>query len=285
MNTLKPFAGNFVADHLRQSWTRMSLGTYNDWNHYGTKGMFAPFAWGPWRFRGAVEAGSQYRPGIRCASVSDAWRLYYGLTRIVLADVTGKTSGVPRWQASGAGEMVCTRRADPDLWLAWNHVDRDDGGGGVYQEYSRPPEMLVTHKDVKRWDDLPPVGREGFFMEDVYDWEGNYDTTVSRLRLWPWWYAETQGGVPTGAVHLVVANSFSGRYYRGTGYFAIQCYLGCQRYYYSYEVQPRTFVISKQACGVSFQLYGCYFATKLGSLGLATPLLTDPQKRFEGSWC
>lgn len=284
MNALRPFAGNFTADHLRQAWNQMSLGTYEDWNHYGTKGMFSAFAWSPWRFRGAVEAGSLYRPAIRCASVSDAWKLYYGLTRIDLADATGRTSGVPRWQASGAVRMVCTRRADPELWLAWNHVDMDDGAGGTYQAFSRPPEVLATHPEVKRWEDLPPVGKESHFMEDFYGEGGKYDTTVSRVRMWPWWYAETSGGELTGAVYLQMAFGFSGRYYRTGGYFAIQCNLGCQRYYFSYSTQPKTFTINKSACGVNFQLYGCYFATRTGTLGLVTPVLTDPQKRFAGEW-
>lgn len=285
MNSLRPIVGNFPAEHLSQAWIQMSVGKYEDWNHYSTKGMFSPFAWAPWRMRGTIEEGSKFRPGIRCASVSDAWKLYYGLTTIELSDVSGSKYGTPRWDASGATAVKATRRADPDLWLAWNHVDVDDGAGGTYQEFSRPPEVLMTIRDAKKWDDLPPAGKEIHFMEDLHDGDGVYSNSRSRVRMWPWWYAETSGGELTGAVFLQVAHGFSGRYYLyASSYYHIQCYLGCQPYYFAYETQPKTFTISKQACGVNFELYGCYFATKGGNLGLKTPDIQAPKGRFEGAW-
>ena len=285
MNSLKPIIGTFPADNLRQGWTKMTGGDYWQYNHYGTKGMFSPFAWAPWRMRGTIEQGSKYKPGIRCASLSDAWKLFYGLTRIELADASGRTSGVPRWQASGAGRVVVTRRADPDLWLNWNYVEESDGVGGTYKKFSRPPEVLTTRKDVKKWWDILPARQEDWFMSDTYDDNGEYLGSEAKVRWWPWWYAETSAGKLTGAVYMQISSGFSGRYYRyASSYYAIQVSLGCHPCYYDYAVQPKTFVINKQACGVSFELYGCYFATRLGNLGLSTPTLTEPQKRFQGEW-
>ncbi len=285
MNTLRPIVGNFPADHLRQGWTKMAVGDYYQFNHYGGRGMFSPFAWTPWRMRGTIEKGSKYRPGIRCASVSDAWKLFYGLTRIELSDASGRPSGVPRWQASGAVGVVATRRADPELWLEWNHVEEDDGAGGTYKKFSCPPEVLTTPKDVKKWWDILPTRGEDYFMSDSYGDKGEYLGSEAKVRWWPWWYAETSGGKLTGAVYLQIACGFSGRYYRyASSYYNIQVALGCQPYYYDYEVQHKTFTINKNACGVSFELYGCYFATKIGNLGLSTPTLSYPQQRYQGAW-
>lgn len=286
MNSLKPISGTFPADHLRQGWEKMSVGDYYQFGHYGTKGMFSPFAWAPWRMRGTIEKGSMYRPGIRCACVSDAWKLFYGLTRIELSDASGRTSGVPRWQASGAVRVIATRRADPDVWLEWYHVEESDGAGGTYKKFSRPPEVLTTARDVKKWWDMLPARTEDWFMSDSYDEEsGEYLGSDFKVRWWPWWYAETSGGKLTGAVYMQITSGFSGRYYRyASSYYNIQVALGCQPYYYDYQVQPKTFTIKKQACGVSFDLYGCYFATKSGNLGLSTPVLTYPAQRYQGAW-
>lgn len=284
MNNLRPFAGDFAADQLRNSWQKMTVGTYEDWNHYGTKGMFSPFACSPWRMQGTIEKGSKFRPGIRCNSMSDAWRLFYGLSRIELSDASGTISGVPRWQASGATAVTLTRRVDPVLWLAWNHVDVDDGWGGVYQQFSRPPEALSGVKKIKKWMDVLPWSGEDHFMRDVY-YDGVYQGSESPVRWWPNWYAEVVSGQPTGAVYMRVESGFSGRYYKNSStWYHIQCYLGCKRYYADYDVQHKTFTKKKTACEVDFELYGCYFATKAGNLGLGTPELTDPQKRFDGVW-
>lgn len=284
MITLKPIIGQFPANQLKQVWTAMSLGTSCDHFHYGTSGMAVPFAWAPWRFRGTIEAGSLFRPGIRCASVSDAWTLFYGLSRIDLSDASGSLSGTPRWQATGVGAVTATRRVDPTTWMAWHHVDVDDGLGGVYQRFSEPPRAVSAKDEIKRWWDFLPERMEDHFMADSFS-GGSYQDSRSYVRWWPWWYAEVQGGELTGAVYLVVESGFSGRYYRySSSWYHIQCYLGCQRYYSDYATQPQTFQFNKRACGVDFTLYGCYFATKGGNLGLATPILTDPQKRFQGAW-
>lgn len=285
MKSLKPVVGNWPAVHLKNAWSRMTVGTWCDYNHYGTKGMFSPFAWAPWSMRGTIEQGSLYRPGIRCSSVTDAWRLYYGLKVIQLSDASGSTVGTPRWQGSNAEAKLLTRRVDPDLWLAWNHVMVGEDGY-EYKKFSKPPLWVVTPREIKMWEDLPPVGKETHFMEDIYNEEtGDYETSESGVRMWPWWYAETSGGRLTGAVYLQVSCGFGGRYYqKGGNYYAIQVYLGCNRYYFSYQTNPKTFNVNKEACGVSFELYGCYFATKAGNLGLGTPSLTQPESRFKGDW-
>lgn len=279
---LKPIIGNEPARSLGEG--AHSRVDYFETSHYGSKGMFSPFSPAPWRMMGEIEKSSTARPGIRCESLNDAWVLYYRLTQIELKANVGNSSGsYPRWYASSATAKTCTRRVDPELWLEWNHEIVNDYGY-EYKKMTCPPLHLSSSDLIDQWESLPKVFKDSCFMID-YTYDQVYDHSETIVRMWPLWYWETENGARTGAVYLVVNCSYSARYYKSMNqYYALNIHLGRDYKYPGTIGTIRNFIIKKTAFDINFELYGSYYATNLGTAGLDTPTLSQPQIYYQGAW-
>lgn len=286
MNALKPFPGDFSVRRLRRAWEEHE----REWWLYGTWGEGFPFSPAPMRNMGEIEKSSQFRPGVRCASLSDAYKLYYGLTSVNFPEAQGSQGKplVEGWRASGMDGFTLKRYVNRSLWEEWYGETRMGEWGEEFY-VTRPYKELTTRKEIMLWSMAGIDSMEGRFSEMEEDGLQPTARGHGDLVLLPYWYWETSGGKRTGAVYVDVNKQGAGYYYRKISgvwvYYRIMCRLGCQPtpddsggHVY------RTFTLPKQACGVSFEVYGCYYANVNSNAGRNTPYVAEVERYYSGEW-
>lgn len=208
-----------------------------------------------------IQPGATYRPGIKCESMSDAWKIYNSLRGF-------NTSGMVARMGDGWKTTVDPRSyqriVNPSTWEAW---DPDS-------------YHLLTLDEVRTLPD--------FNIENISGYVScKYDTTAT-ARGWetsyiliPPWYIEKE----TGAVYLDLQFSLSGRYQQRISGQArtllINARMGHNQYPRSGD-QPalqREITWNTSICGCSVECVATYWCW--APISVPVPVITDVENYYK----
>lgn len=249
----QPYVGSLGASFL-QNWHRTVYGyPYAEVNWYSTKGPTVLGTPVPQGIAIPIQAGSTFRPGVKCRNISDAWKVYNTLKGFKTPGMAPVTSGAG-WKTRRYPEEY-KRVFTPSTWSVWHP--------------NEPPHEM-TLDEVKTWPMPTAESISGFLSANVYENNSTTPTYTGMSMLFPPWYIE-EG---TGAVYLDIYYQMGGSYEQrlsgGNRTFLVTGRMGRSRYNIQKDVNTKYVEWNSTIGGVPVECIASYYSWRPASVTVPT---------------